>query len=264
MDDLTLIGDLEKMKAAMSVFGTLANSVGLSLNAKKCICIFQGDNSNFQYVDVPSINFQNQAVKLLGSYSGCPSAVQQLLDKQMTNLTLLPRIHQKLLTNSFEVTTLINSFEHGVELDFSNHYDNVNLAFYSHCSRLMSLNLSRKGVDNIVEISKFTNLETLDLSNVKLGYNTYGAVRVTDISFLSSCINLKSLSLDGSEVADLSPLSLLVELECLSLKATKVLDFWPLNNLTKLSSVDLRETLVPRKFQRVITNSSDIKVIINS
>ncbi|KAL0216874.1 hypothetical protein RCL1_007357 [Eukaryota sp. TZLM3-RCL] len=179
--------------------------------------------------------------------------------------TLLPREHQRKLTHSLEIKTLINSFEHVVfGLDFSNYYGIVDLSQYSHCSRLKSLNLSTKRVRNISEISKFTNLETLDLSNVKLGYNTYGAVRVTDISFLSSCINLKSLSLDGSNVTDLSPLSLLVELECLSLKATKVLDFWPLNNLTKLSNVDLRETLVPRKFQRIITNSSVIKVIINS
>ncbi|KAL0217079.1 hypothetical protein RCL1_007562 [Eukaryota sp. TZLM3-RCL] len=174
--------------------------------------------------------------------------------------TLLPKEHQNQLTNSSEVKALINSFEHGVfGLDFSNYDYIVDLSLYSHCSRLKSLNLSRKSVENITEISKFTNLETLDLSNVRLPSNN----NITEISFLSSCLKLKLLSLEGSNVADLSPLSLLVDLESLSLKNTKVFDLWPLKNLTKLSTLDLRETLLHREYRRKLTNSFEIKNLIN-
>ncbi|KAL0220260.1 hypothetical protein RCL1_000115 [Eukaryota sp. TZLM3-RCL] len=172
----------------------------------------------------------------------------------------LPREHQRKLTNSYDIKRLINSFEHGVDLDFSYCNGTVDLSLYSHCLRLKLLNLSRKIVENISEISKFTNLETLDLSNVLLDNNN----RFTDISFLSSCIKLKSLSLDGSKVTDLNPLSLLVELELLSLKNTTVLNLWPLKNLTKLSTIDVRGTLLPEEEQRKLTNSSNIKTLINS
>ncbi|KAL0228208.1 hypothetical protein RCL1_004351 [Eukaryota sp. TZLM3-RCL] len=174
--------------------------------------------------------------------------------------TLLPRENQRKLNDSYAIKALINSFEHGVDLDLSNYVFTVNLSFYSHCSRLKSLNLPRKKVENISEISKFPNLETLDLSNVKLP----GNYKITDISFLFSCIKLKSLSLEGSEVTDLSPLSLLVDLESLSLKGTKVLDLWPLKDLTTLSTLDLRRTLLPREHQRKLNDSYAIKALINS
>ncbi|KAL0209413.1 hypothetical protein RCL1_007781 [Eukaryota sp. TZLM3-RCL] len=55
MDDLTLIGDPCKLEEAMLFFGNLSKEIGLSLNAKKCICIFQGTCKNLVYngVDVP-------------------------------------------------------------------------------------------------------------------------------------------------------------------------------------------------------------------
>ncbi|KAL0220156.1 hypothetical protein RCL1_000011 [Eukaryota sp. TZLM3-RCL] len=72
--------------------------------------------------------------------------------------------------------------------------------------------------------------EFLDLSYVLLFNWPWGHDRITDISFLSSCIKLKSLSLDGSGVTDLSPLSLLSNtLKSLSLKNT------PFSNLSQLS-----------------------------
>ncbi|KAL0212654.1 hypothetical protein RCL1_006280 [Eukaryota sp. TZLM3-RCL] len=116
------------------------------------------------------------------------------------------------------------------DLDFSNYIGTVNLFLYSHCSRLKSLNLSNKLVKNIAEISKLSNLEFLDLSYVLLFNWPWGHDGITDISFLSSCIKLKSLSLDGSGVTDLSPLSLLSHtLKSLSLKNT------PFSNLSQLS-----------------------------
>ncbi|KAL0216923.1 hypothetical protein RCL1_007406 [Eukaryota sp. TZLM3-RCL] len=174
--------------------------------------------------------------------------------------TLLPRERQQELTNSSEIKQQINLFEYGpFNLDFSNFYGTIDLSLFSHYSKLKSLNLSNKRVEHMSDISKFTNLETLDLSNVKLPDNN----KITDISFLSSCVNLISLSLECSKVTDLSPLSLLVELESLSLKDTSVFDLWPLRNLTKLSTLDVRETLLPRERQQELTNSSEIKRLIN-
>ncbi|KAL0217371.1 hypothetical protein RCL1_007952 [Eukaryota sp. TZLM3-RCL] len=176
--------------------------------------------------------------------------------------TLLPREHQRLLTNSPDIKAQIKSFEHGVfGLDFSKYYDTVNLFMYSHCSRLRSLNLSSRRVENIFVLSKFTNLETLDLSNVKIAEDNKP---ITDISFLSAFTKLRSLTLDGSKVTDLSPFSVLVELENLSLKNTIVFDLWPLKDLAKLSTLDLRETLLPKEHRRLLTNSSEIKALINS
>ncbi|KAL0220620.1 hypothetical protein RCL1_000474 [Eukaryota sp. TZLM3-RCL] len=184
--------------------------------------------------------------------------------------TLFLKENQQELTNSSEIKTLINSFEHGVfDLDFSNYkYIVCDLSLYCHCSALKSLNLSDIDVRNISEISKFPNLETLDLSNVKLGYNSYRQiVRVNDISFLSTCIKLKSLSLDRSEVADLSPLSLLSntlrslslnnslfpnlcqlsnfkQLEFLSLNNNNITDICPLSSLQNLTNLSLYNTKV--------------------
>ncbi|KAL0209613.1 hypothetical protein RCL1_008451 [Eukaryota sp. TZLM3-RCL] len=184
--------------------------------------------------------------------------------------TLFLKENQQELTNSSEIKTLVNSFEHGVfDLDFSNYkYIVCDLSLYCHCSALKSLNLSDIDVRNISEISKFPNLETLDLSNVKLGYNSYRQiVRVNDISFLSTCIKLKSLSLDRSEVADLSPLSLLSntlrslslnnslfpnlcqlssfkQLEFLSLNNNNITDICPLSSLQNLTNLSLYNTKV--------------------
>ncbi|KAL0217446.1 hypothetical protein RCL1_008027 [Eukaryota sp. TZLM3-RCL] len=206
--------------------------------------------------------------------------------------TLLRIEHQRELTNSTDIRALINLFEHGVfGLDFSNYNDIVNMRLYSHRSKLKSLNLSNQLVENVSEICKFTDLETLDLSKARLD----GKI-ISDISFLSSCIKLKSLILDGSQVTDLSPLSLLSnnlkslslnnslfsnlsqlslfkQLEYLSLNGNNIVDISPLSslenltnlslhttqvsdvsslqNLSKLSFLDIRKTLLPQEYQRV-------------
>ncbi|KAL0217150.1 hypothetical protein RCL1_007633 [Eukaryota sp. TZLM3-RCL] len=178
--------------------------------------------------------------------------------------TLLPRDSQRKLTNSSTIKALINSFEHGVvDIYFSNYKDTINLSLYSHCSRLKSLNLLYKSVEDIVEISKFTNLESLDLSNVKLPGNN----QITDISFLSSCIKLRSLSLCSSKVTDLGPLSHLSNslqflslsntlisdlsqlsslkaLEFLSLSNNNITDISPLSSLRNLTTLYLRKTKI--------------------
>ncbi|KAL0216859.1 hypothetical protein RCL1_007342 [Eukaryota sp. TZLM3-RCL] len=157
--------------------------------------------------------------------------------------TLLPREHQQEITNSSEIKTLINSFEHGVALDFSNHYNTIDISVYSHCSRLKSLNLVNKTVRNLSEISKLTNLETLELSNVKLPAPYGCCEQITDISFLSSCIKLRSLSLDGSKVTDLGPLSSLSDLSHVSLNRTEVSDITPLVSSSHVKSLSLNKSL---------------------
>ncbi|KAL0221906.1 hypothetical protein RCL1_001760 [Eukaryota sp. TZLM3-RCL] len=135
------------------------------------------------------------------------------------------------------------------DLDFSNWNQIIDLSLFSHCSRLKSLNLSGQFngeynfVKNIAEISKLSNLEFLDLSYVLLFNWPWGHDRITDISFLSSCIKLKSLSLDGSGVTDLSPLSTCIKLKSLSLDGSGVTDLGPLSLLSHtLKSLSLKNT----------------------
>ncbi|KAL0220362.1 hypothetical protein RCL1_000216 [Eukaryota sp. TZLM3-RCL] len=153
--------------------------------------------------------------------------------------TVLPVEHRRELTDRSDVKTLINSFQHGVfGLDFSAKRYVIDLSFYSHCSMLKSLNLSHKSIRNISEISKFSNLEILDLSNSVQAHD----IGITDVSFLSCCVKLKSLSLNGSKVTDLSFLSTSSDhLKCLSLNNTlfsSLSQLCPLKNLEFLSLND--------------------------
>ncbi|KAL0222104.1 hypothetical protein RCL1_001958 [Eukaryota sp. TZLM3-RCL] len=85
MDDLTLVGEPTEMEEAMAYFGSLAKEIGLFLNAKKCLIIVRNDSTKLFYeeVEVPSINFNEDAVRLLGSFIGNSSKVQSLLEKQL-------------------------------------------------------------------------------------------------------------------------------------------------------------------------------------
>ncbi|KAL0217022.1 hypothetical protein RCL1_007505 [Eukaryota sp. TZLM3-RCL] len=153
--------------------------------------------------------------------------------------TLVPREHQRILTNSSDIKALINSFEHGVfDVDFSNYNNTVDLFLYSHCSRFKSLNLCGKEVENISEISKFTNLETLDLSNVTLCFYDNN---ITDIFPLSSLQNLTNLCLFKTKVSNLSSLQY----------------------LSKLSFLDVRETLLPQEHQQRVSGLSCVQEFLN-
>ncbi|KAL0209347.1 hypothetical protein RCL1_007287 [Eukaryota sp. TZLM3-RCL] len=85
MDDLTLVGEPTEMEEAMAYFGSLAKEIGLCLNAKKCLIIVRNDSTKLFYeeLEVPSINFNEDAVRLLGSFIGNSSKVQSLLEKQL-------------------------------------------------------------------------------------------------------------------------------------------------------------------------------------
>ncbi|KAL0217415.1 hypothetical protein RCL1_007996 [Eukaryota sp. TZLM3-RCL] len=68
----------------MAYFGSLAKEIGLCLNVTKCLIIVRNDSTRLFYeeVEVPSINLNEDAVRLLGSFIGNSSKVQSLLEKQ--------------------------------------------------------------------------------------------------------------------------------------------------------------------------------------
>ncbi|KAL0217470.1 hypothetical protein RCL1_008051 [Eukaryota sp. TZLM3-RCL] len=71
MDDLTLLGRPEDLKAALPVFASIAAEVGFMLNAK---------NSILNNIDIPKVDFRNDALRLLGAYIGFNDKVKELLD----------------------------------------------------------------------------------------------------------------------------------------------------------------------------------------
>ncbi|KAL0216991.1 hypothetical protein RCL1_007474 [Eukaryota sp. TZLM3-RCL] len=254
---ISCLQSLEKLQiddseiADISFLSSLKNLVDLSLN----------DNKIIDLAPLSSL-FKLQNLSLRDSTVFCLRPLTNLTKLSTVDVrgTLLPKEHQKKLTY-FEIKALINSFEHGVVLDFENLYHRiVDLSLFSQFTGIKSLMLSEKLVEGIVEISKFTNLETLDLSYVTLP-NKY---KISDISFLSPCLKLKSLYLDESDVTDLSPLSSMTDLLRLRLCNTQVHDLSPLKELSKLSFLDVRETFIPQSLQELVNNRQQVKELIRN
>ncbi|KAL0221877.1 hypothetical protein RCL1_001731 [Eukaryota sp. TZLM3-RCL] len=149
------------------------------------------------------------------------------------------------------------------------------LTQFSNIEQLTSLSLYDVDVTDFSPLSTFKGLTELSLDectqfpNLISGdiSNALDSNRITDISFLSTCIKLKSLSFDRSEVADLSPLSLLSntlrslslnnslfpnlcqlsnfkQLEFLSLNSNNITDICPLSSLQNLTNLSLYNTKV--------------------
>ncbi|KAL0216849.1 hypothetical protein RCL1_007332 [Eukaryota sp. TZLM3-RCL] len=113
----------------------------------------------------------------------------------------------------------------------------INCCEFTHCSEIKEFIMVSRLIQNISTISALKNLRLLDLSNVTI--EEHDSARLADISFLSSCVVLNSLTLDDTDVEDLSPLSSLSQLSVLSLNNTEVKDLTPINclhNLTSLSA----------------------------
>ncbi|KAL0217224.1 hypothetical protein RCL1_007707 [Eukaryota sp. TZLM3-RCL] len=236
----------------ISFLSSLKNLVDLSLK----------DNKIIDLTPLSSL-FMLQNLSLRDSTVFCLRPLTTLTQLSYLDVrgTLLPTEHQKQLTNSYDIKTLINSLEHGVDLNFGNFYCRiVDLSLLSQCTGIKSLILTDKCVEDISEISKFTNLETLDLSNVRLPNRN----KLTDISFLSSCLKLKSLFLDESDVTHLSPLSSMTDLLRLRLCNTQVHDLSPLKELSKLSFLDVRETFIPQSLQELVNNCQQVKELIRN
>ncbi|KAL0225436.1 hypothetical protein RCL1_003348 [Eukaryota sp. TZLM3-RCL] len=175
--------------------------------------------------------------------------------------TPLSREFRRVVYGRSEVKKVVDCFDNDVfHLDFSevNCCIIIDLTRYTQHSLLKSLILANSDVANIELVAAFRHVEYLDFSDVQLSHGP-----LDDISFLSSCVELKYLCLDNCKIGDISPLSGLVELTSLSLKGTKVFNLWPLNSLTKLSTFDVRETLLPEKHQVFVTIISDVKKLVN-
>ncbi|KAL0218311.1 hypothetical protein RCL1_009159 [Eukaryota sp. TZLM3-RCL] len=81
MDYSTLLGRPKDLKAALPVFASIAAEVGLMLNAKKCLFVCQEDVDCpiLNNIDIPTVEFRDDALRLLGAYIGFNDKVKQLL-----------------------------------------------------------------------------------------------------------------------------------------------------------------------------------------
>ncbi|KAL0212955.1 hypothetical protein RCL1_006581 [Eukaryota sp. TZLM3-RCL] len=82
MDDLTLFGRPEDLKAALPAFAGIAAEVGSMLNAKKCLFVCQEDVEApiLNNIHIPKVDFRADALRLLGAYIGLNDKVKELLD----------------------------------------------------------------------------------------------------------------------------------------------------------------------------------------
>lgn len=67
---------------------------------------------------------------------------------------------------------------------------------------------------------------------------------ITDISPLSSCVDVRSLSLSGNRIMDIAPLQELSTLKTLYLGGNPIMDITPLGHLNKLQFLNLSRTFV--------------------
>lgn len=105
------------------------------------------------------------------------------------------------------------------------------LGFIKSWTQLHNLGMSGFDLNNseITFLSKFTNLESLDL-----GFN-----RISNITPLASLTGLQSLFLYSNMIKDISPLANLKNLQWLNAGANMISDVSPLSNLLKLRFLDL-------------------------
>lgn len=105
------------------------------------------------------------------------------------------------------------------------------LGFIRSWTQLHNLGMSGFNLNNseITFLSKFTNLESLDL-----GFN-----RISNITPLASLTGLQSLFLYSNMIKDISPLANLKNLQWLNAGANMISDLSPLSNLLKLRFLDL-------------------------
>ena len=100
----------------------------------------------------------------------------------------------------------------------------------SNLVNLTLLDLGANGIEDITPIERLKNLEVL-----KIGNNS-----VTDITPVANLkTNLKVLSACGNQISDLSPLSTLIQIEGLTICGNPLSDISPLSGLINLRSLDL-------------------------
>lgn len=87
------------------------------------------------------------------------------------------------------------------------------------------------GVKSLSDLKNLTNLEYLDLQNLKLA----------NIAPLGSLTNLRVLYLQRNVISDISPLKKLTRLQILSLNGNRITDIRPLAGLKQLQKLYIRE-----------------------
>ncbi|KAL0217183.1 hypothetical protein RCL1_007666 [Eukaryota sp. TZLM3-RCL] len=173
--------------------------------------------------------------------------------------TFLHKEHHKVVVGIDKVTSFLLNFEDGVELVLAPHR-HVDLNVCTKFLRVRSFISCNNTITHPLVLSKFVNLETLDLTGAVFVF--HDSKILFSVVFLSSCVNLKSLTLNNTRVYNLKPLSRLTELTFLSLRNTRVFDLSPLLNLSKLSTLDVRNTMLPEEHQILANGLSEVKTLV--
>ncbi|KAL0221908.1 hypothetical protein RCL1_001762 [Eukaryota sp. TZLM3-RCL] len=266
---ISLFSDLEMLNlSAVKISGSDGNvelvdvSFVSSCGKLRCLDISRSHVSDLSPVsDLKHLTILNlESTKIFDLSPLCN--LTNLSELDVTN-TLLAKPYQILVSGLAEVRTIITYFEQGVDVDLTSvpSLYRVDISWFAHCSRLKSLISRSHCFSNILLISRLVNLITLDLTRARVLDGHY-APELLDISFLSSCSRLTSLTLDETGVEYLGPLSCLYELSYLSLRNTNVSNLKDLLTLTKLSTLDVRQTKLVRKCQRLASNLTEVKELV--
>ncbi|KAL0217688.1 hypothetical protein RCL1_008268 [Eukaryota sp. TZLM3-RCL] len=201
--------------------------------------------------------------------------------------TAVVQQHQNVFEGFSAVKNVILPYQSGVfHLELPNRTGEIpDLASYSHCTQLRSINMANSHVIGFTSVFQFVHLERLDLSAF-LPNRSDHTKSLSDISFLTNCVQLKELLLDNNKITDLYPLANLQllhllslnnnpienfevltqlnSLTSLSLKGTRIFDLWPFRTLEKLSFLDVRDTFLSKEDHRVVTGPDNVMGFIHS
>jgi len=121
---------------------------------------------------------------------------------------------------------------------------------------LQELDLSRKGINDIIALRGLTNLKILKLSNAKIsdrsvlqGLTSLQTLElesnyISDISCLQGLSNLRRLDLNFNEISDLNVLQSLPKLQMLDLYGNRISEISGLQGLTNLLSLNLKNNAI--------------------
>lgn len=104
--------------------------------------------------------------------------------------------------------------------------------YLSDVLNITSLDISGYGIKDLKGLERFTNLQTLDLSN--------NGLTGKGLTSLSNLTHLKSIDLKNNDLKDVSSLKGLTSLTYLDISNNGILDFSPLKDLTQLKTLYLR------------------------
>ncbi|KAL0225471.1 hypothetical protein RCL1_003383 [Eukaryota sp. TZLM3-RCL] len=172
--------------------------------------------------------------------------------------SMLPNFHELVVNGIESVRALVNLYNPQQCFLQSKSFNVVNLPLVSNYVSIKLLHFAYSQVHCITLVSKFVNLEAIDLSGVRVRKKKKNHSKLANISFLSSCTKLKSVALNSIDVVDLSPVSYLPDLTHLHVSRTRVCELTPLRALSKLSILDVRETKLPKEHYRLVTGREEV------